>query len=333
MIASQGDGNPSRVAVVGVGAMGTNHARVFSEMPNVALVGVSDSNAESCEKAGSRFRVPAYSDYHRLLEQERPEIVSVAVPTSSHFKVANEIIERGIHVLVEKPLAFSVEEGCELVALTREKGVRLGVGHIERFNPVVTALKVRLGQGAIGRIFQVTVRRLGPLPERIGDVGVLLDMATHDIDLLFYLIGGEVANFSVETSRHRHHANEDIAAALFRFKNGVIGVLLENWLSPTKIRELSINGEGGMFVADLLTQDLCLYENDAMRGNPPEAASRGISIGNMIRYHLIREEPLRLQLQAFVDAVVHARPFLVEGEEGLKTLEMAIRLQEAARAE
>lgn len=328
---SQGNEKNMRAAVVGVGSMGFNHARVYSEISDVTLVGVADATPQQSEKVGARFHVPYYTDHLELAKNEKPDIVSVAVPTSLHFDVVSDLLKLGINVLVEKPLASDGEQGRQLIKLAHENGVRLGVGHIERFNPVVAALKDRIVNGEAGRVFQISIRRLGPLPPRIGDVGIILDMATHDIDLLHHLVDSDLVSFSVEASQTVHPAHEDIAAALFRFDNGVIGMILENWLCPTKVRELSVTGERGMFVADLLTQDLCLYINDAADQKSPEENLPGISIGNMIRYNMIREEPLRLELQAFAHAVANGTPFLIEGEDGLQTLEVALRLCDNAR--
>lgn len=328
---SQNNRSHLRVAVVGVGSMGFNHARVYSEMSEVKLVGVADSDAERREKTGARFRVPTFADHHKLLANARPDIVSVAVPTSMHYDVVAGLLAGGVHVLVEKPLAQTTEEGRKLITLARKNNVRLGVGHIERFNPAVSALKKRIDSGELGCVFQVSARRLGPLPARIGDVGVLLDMATHDIDLLNYIANSEMTDHSVVAAQCLHPAHEDIAAALFRYKNGVIGMIMENWLSPTKVRELSVTGERGMYVADLLTQDLCLYINDSADKNTGDDNVPGISIGNMIRYNITREEPLRLELQAFANAIINNEPFLVEAEDGLKTLEIALRLRDDAQ--
>lgn len=318
-----------RVAVIGVGAMGANHARVYAELPDVELVGISDMDKSTVERVAGRLNTKAFTDYRALLNEMRPDIVSAAVPTSLHFEVVSACIERGVHVLVEKPLAMSCAEGQAMIDAASAAGVHLGVGHIERFNPVIGALKERLDNNEIGRIFQITARRLGPQPNRIKDVGVLLDMATHDIDLFFYLIGEEIERATVEKAECIGRPNEDIATAMFRFRNGVIGVMLENWLSPTKVREITVNGEGGMYIADLLTQDLFFHMNAASPAAQPDDSASVMSIGNTIRYNLVHSEPLRNELSAFVNAVANGEKFLVGGEEGLRTLEMAIRLRDA----
>ncbi|MEQ8319672.1 MAG: Gfo/Idh/MocA family oxidoreductase [Rhodospirillales bacterium] len=318
-----------RVAVIGVGAMGANHARVYSEIPNVTLVGISDNDQDTSDRTGKRLNVPSYADYRTLLDTERPEAVSVAVPTSLHFEVVSACVERGIHVLVEKPLAMNVDEGRRLIDAANKMNVCLGVGHIERFNPVVKALKEKLEQKEIGRIFQITAQRLGPQPSRIKDVGVLLDMATHDIDLFYHLIDDEIMRASVEKAECIGRPNEDIATAMFRFNNGVIGVILENWLSPTKVREITVNGEGGMYVANLLTQDLFFHMNAAAQVSRVDDLSPVMSIGNTIRYNIVHAEPLRLELVAFIEAASEGKPFLIDGEAGLRTLEMAIRLRDS----
>jgi predicted dehydrogenase len=232
-----------KVAVIGVGAMGRNHARVYSEMPDVEMVAVSDTRAQQAEVVGRRFGVPAYTDYRVMLDERQPDAVTIAVPTTLHCEVASEAIRRRMHVLIEKPIAFSVEEGQDIIAAAQQAGVHLMIGHIERFNPAVVALKRKLAEGALGRVFQIDAHRQGPFPSRIADVGVVIDLAVHDLDVMRYISGAELVRVYAETERRIHSAHEDLLTGMARLSDGTIGTLTINWLTP-KIRELYVTGIG-----------------------------------------------------------------------------------------
>ena len=315
----------TRVAVIGVGAMGRNHARVYWEMGGVELVGVADVNAGLAEAVATRYGTRAYSDYRRLLDEQKPHAVTVAVPTEDHLAVALEVLQRGIHLLIEKPIAFTVDEGQRIVAAAEAAGVHLMVGHIERFNPAVVALKAHLAQGQLGRVFQIDARRQGPFPARVKDVGVVIDLAVHDLDVMRFVSGSEIVRVYAETERRIHSTREDLVVGLVRLEDGAIGSLAINWLTPTKIRELCVTGERGMFRVDYLTQDLCFFENASADGDGWEALHmlRGVSEGRMIRYVVAKQEPLRAEQEAFLAAVRGEGPVAVSGVDGLRALELA----------
>ena len=323
---------PLHAAVVGAGTMGKHHARLYADIEGVELVGVADPAPAVRAEVTRRYHVPGFADYCEMLEAVRPDIVSLAVPTRLHYPIASDLIERSIHVLVEKPIALTVEEGRALIEQAHARSVKLGVGHVERFNPAVTALKEHLDHGELGKVFQISVRRVSAFPSRVVDVGVVLDLATHDLDVMCYLTGAEVTRVSAEIGRQMGRATEDMLCGLLRFANGVIGLLHVNWLSPTKIRELMVNGERGMFVADYLTQDLHFYENDYGAGNWESLqVFRGVAEGRVIRYPIGRREPLQVELESFVRAVREDKPFPVSGEDGLRALALAGRLVEAGQ--
>lgn len=320
-----------RAAVIGAGSMGRNHARVYSEMDDAELVAVADPDADSLSKVAQRHHVRTYTDYHTMLEREQIDLVSVVVPTEYHYAVAHDTLSAGIPSLIEKPIAATVDEGAQLVALAQERGVLLTVGHIERFNPAIIALKGQLEKGALGKVYQIHVRRIGQFPARIKDVGVVVDLATHDLDIMHYLSDSCVSRLHAEIGRRLHTAHEDLLSAVLRFENDIIGVLDINWLAPTKVRELSVIGERGMFVANYLTQDLVFYENDsAPQGdNWHELAVMGVSEGRMIRFKVNKKEPLRQELDAFVAAVRTGSSAPVRGEDGLLALAVAQQLVES----
>ncbi len=315
----------TRVAVIGVGTMGRNHARVYWEMPGVELVGVADANPGAGEAVARRYGTRAYGDYRSLLDEQKPDAVTVAVPTVDHLRVALEVIERGIHLLVEKPISFSVEEGQQMIASAERAGVWLMVGHIERFNPAVIALKAHLASGELGRVFQIDARRQGPFPARVRDVGVVIDLAVHDLDVMRYVSGSEIVRVYAETERRIHSTREDLLTGLVRLGDGAVGSLTINWLTPTKVRELYVTGEGGMFRVDYLTQDLYFFENGTATGDGWEALHvlRGVSEGRMIRHVVAKEEPLRAEQLAFLAAVRGEATVAASGADGLKALELA----------
>ena len=314
-----------KVAVIGVGAMGRNHVRVLADMPDVQIVGVADADAEAAESVASRYRGVAYGDYAELLSEQEPDAVIVAVPTVDHLDVALNVIELGADLLVEKPIAFGIEEGKQIIAAAEQAGVQLMVGHIERFNPAVIALKKHLENGELGRVFQLDARRQGPFPARLKDVGVVIDLAVHDLDVVRFLTGAEIIRVFAETERRIHGSQEDLLVCLVRLNDGVVAALTINWLTPTKIRELYVIGERGMFRVDYLTQDLFFFENATASGSDWETLRvlRGVSEGRMIRHVVAKREPLRIELEAFLASVRGDAPNLVTGEDGLKVLELA----------
>ncbi len=314
-----------KVAVIGVGSMGRNHARVYSEMPGVMLVAVSDVYLETAQVVARRCGAAAYADYMQMLDEVKPDAVSIAVPTVHHLAVAKEVIKRGIHVLIEKPIAMEIADALEIIGDADYANVKLAVGHIERFNPAVIALKQHLAQGELGQVFQIDVRRQGPFPVRVQDVGVVIDLAVHDLDIIRYISGAEVVRVSAELDHRVHTHHEDTLSGLLRLDNGSIATLAINWLTPTKIRELLVTGEQGMFRVDYLTQDLYFYENATTCGPDWETLRvlRGVSEGRMLRHVVNKKEPLRAELDAFIAAVCGEAPVAVTGLDGLRALELA----------
>ena len=191
----------TRAAVIGVGAMGRHHARVYQEMPDVELVAVADVDPALAQEAARLRGAHAYTDHHAMLEKVQPDLVTVAVPTHIHFQVVLDALEAGCHVLVEKPIASTLEEGRRMIERAAELDRVLAVGHIERYNPAVIELKRRLDNGELGQIFQIHARRLGPFPQRVHDVGVVVDLVPHDVDIMRYLTGDKVQRMYAETQQ------------------------------------------------------------------------------------------------------------------------------------
>ncbi|HZO72860.1 MAG TPA: Gfo/Idh/MocA family oxidoreductase [Ktedonobacteraceae bacterium] len=318
-----------KVAVVGAGSMGMNHLRVLKEFPEeqVKLVGVAEAEEAILQRAVNRFQVAGYRDYQSMIEQLRPDLVAVVVPTHLHAEVASYLIEHRTHVLLEKPIARNVEEARALVRLAQRYNVKLAIGHVERFNPAIIEVKRRLSSRGLGQVFQLHARRLGPFPPRIRDVGVTLDLATHDVDVMRYLVDAEVCHVYAQTQRRVHTTCEDAILGMLRFSNEVIAMLDVNWLTPTKIRELAITGEKGMFLVNYLTQDVYFYEND-YSATSWEALRRltGVSEGTMTRLKVQKAEPLRLEYEDVLAAVRNDTLPTVSGEDGLAALQIASQL-------
>jgi len=322
-----------RTAVIGVGSMGKNHARVYSELMDTTLVGVADADETTANAVGKALRVNTYTDYHEMLEKERPEAVSIAVPTSLHLEVATACLETGAHILVEKPIAANLEEAEELIKRAKAAQRKLMIGHIVRFNPAIQALKEKLDNGYLGRIYQIFCRRTGPHPKRILDVGVVIDLAPHDIDTMRFLTGMEPLRVYSETENYANSSHEDSLLGTLKFPEGITAGLEVNWLTPIKVREVCVLGEQGLFRVDDLTQDLFFYENPDTSGEPWSLLKtlRGASDGTMIRFSIQRYEPLKAELQSFIDAILQDTDVPITGEDGLAALRLALALIESGQ--
>ena len=320
-----------RVGVIGLGTMGRHHVRILDDMDNVELVGVSDANPIALARVLQRRDYRGYSASDEMLTEQRPDLVVIAAPTSLHSEIAVSAMRAGAHVLIEKPIASTCAEARTIIDESKRLKRRVAVGHVERFNPAVVALKQRLADGQLGRVFRVHARRLGPFPDRIRDVGVVIDLATHDIDVARYLLGSEPTRIFAETAQHIHTDHEDMLSALLRFDDGVVVQLDVNWLTPTKIRELSVLGERGMFLCNYLTQELTLYRNADMR---PDAEARrhprAVTEGEAVSFPITQAEPLQLEMQSFIEAVRGEHPVEVDGEAGLRALHLAMSLVASA---
>jgi predicted dehydrogenase len=301
-----------RAGLIGLGAMGRNHARVLNQLDGVELVAVLDP----APGAVAPFGVPVVAELEQFLALGLDYAV-VACPTGLHEEIGLALADAGVHALIEKPLAPSVDAAQKLVDAYEAKGLIGAVGHIERYNPSLQSARTRLENGELGDIYQVVTRRQGPFPGRIADVGVVMDLATHDIDLTAWRSG-------------RPH--EDMVSAVARLGGGLVANHLVNWLSPMKERSTVITGARGSFVADTLTADLTFYANGAI-GAEWEAlrAFRGVSEGDMVRYAIPKREPLLVEHERFRDAVEGKDSDIVTLRQGMRTVEVAAALLRSAK--
>ena len=326
---------PLRAAVVGLGMMGRNHVRVWDEMvDDVELVAVADPDAAAVQRATTGRRARGFQDTERMLAEEAPDLVSIVAPTSLHLPVTIAALRAGANVLVEKPIAATRDEAIKMIEAAERAGRMLTVGHIERFNPAIRELQRRLAEGELGRIFQITATRLGPFPARIRDVGVVVDLAPHDLDVMRYLTGAEPIRIYAEAERRIHTQHEDLFIGTMKFANGVVGLLNINWLTPTKRRTLAVTGERGMYVADYILQDLVFYANDEAAGtwvNPGAGATvSSVAEGEMTRRAVRREEPLAVELREFARAVRDGGPPPVDPHDAMVALLLARKMVESA---
>ena len=318
-----------RAGLVGLGMMGRHHARVLASLDGVELVAVSDPMGDAHGVAGGR---PVFTSVKELIA-EGIDYAMVAAPTAFHEELALELAEAGIHAMIEKPLAVDTTAAERIASAFKAKGLVGAVGHIERFNPALQQLRARLDRGELGAVYQIATRRQGPFPARIADVGVIKDLATHDIDLTAWVARSPFASVSARTSHRSGRPHEDMVAAVGELENGIITNHLVNWLTPFKERLTVVSGEKGTFVADTLTADLTFYANASVDTEwDSVAAFRGVSEGDVVRFAFAKPEPLKVEHEAFRDAVLGvpgAIERIVTMEQGLATVEVASAMIES----
>lgn len=312
-----------RVGVIGLGSMGRNHVRVLGQLPLARLVGAVDPRGDELEALAPGATHP---DLDSLLK-EGVEAAIVAVPSADHAAVALRLAEAGIHVLIEKPIAADLESARAICAAFAGTGLVAGVGHIERFNAANQELRRRLEEGTLGSVIAISTERVGPYPLRVKDVGVVRDLATHDIDLVHWL-GGPIEALSAQVGYRMGGPHEDLVEVIGRLHNGAVVRISVNWLTPTKRRRLTVLGERGAMVADMLSSDLTHFTNAEVPMEWDQLQRlRGVSEGDSIRYALRKREPLMVELEAFCRAVRGEKDALVVTlEEGLEAVEAADRI-------
>src|SRR5437899_5921558 len=302
-----------RIGVIGAGVMGSNHARVLAGLRNIPLVGVVDPLPAHRTRAADLTNCRTFASLDELIAED-VDAVTVAAPTHLHHEIALACIARGIHILVEKPIASSVEEGRDIVAAARRAGVTLMVGHVERFNPTVEAIKDAISDEDI---LSIAITRVGPFPPRMSNVGVVIDLAVHDIDLIRWFTESDIAEVQPQLS-NAVAEREDIALLQFRTASGVLAHINTNWLTPFKARNVTIATRNKYIMGDLLTRQV----TECFGFQPDGSYSmRHLSVGHA--------EPLRAELQAFVTAIRDGKEPAVTGDQGVASLEIAIRCLES----
>jgi predicted dehydrogenase len=324
--------NELRIGLIGAGKMGSFHMESWERVPCARLVAVADIDADAARRHIARRPIEPFDDHRRLLERADIDAVCVCAPSEHHAPIVLDAIAAGKHVLVEKPIATTLQDGLRMAAAARVAGVKLMVGHVERFNPAVGKLAELISQRRIGRVFRAHATRVGPLPARIRDTGVAIDLATHDLDIMQFVLGLPITSIYAQGSRCVHPTQEDMIACLLRFgEDGPWGLLDVNWLTPEKRRELTVIGEGGMLSASYLTQDVWLTESSGAPTAWSELARiRGDAEGAAVRFALGRIEPLQAELEAFARCVLEDTPTPVSAEEGCRALAAALSVRDSA---
>ena len=317
-----------RAGLLGLGMMGRHHARVLRSLEGVELVAVADPGGDHFGAADGMEVLP---DVESLIAVGI-DYCMVAVPTASHDEVGLTLAAAGIHTMIEKPLARDVAGARKLAEAFEQSGLVAAVGHIERYNPSLQSLRTRLEAGELGEVFQIITRRQGPFPSRIADVGVVKDLATHDIDLTAWVAQQPYKSVAAQTAHKSGREYEDLVAVTGLLADGTVTSHLVNWLSPMKERVTVVTGDRGTFVADTLNADLTFHANGIVPTEWDDIARfRGVTEGDMIRYAIAKPEPLRTEHEAFRDAVLGRPADIVTMRQGLATVAVAEAVIESAR--
>ena len=317
-----------RGAVLGLGQIGRHHARLLQSSDRVTFAGAVDVAGDPYQAVHDPALI--HSSIGELRESGPLDFAIVALPTAEHRPAALELAGAGIHVLIEKPVAGSVEEAEQIIAACDGSGVKAAVGHVERYNPALRELRRRMSEGELGEIFLISTERVGPFPDRVRDVGVVMDLATHDLDLVHWLAGAPIDSLAAQTSRHMGRPHEDLVSITGRVAGGTVFTSVVDRVTPTKVRRTRVVGERGMLLADSLAADLTFFENAHVASQWERAQDlRGVAEGDMVRYALAKREPLLLELEAFLDWIEGGDPrdvvSLAEGLEAVRCAEAVLR--------
>lgn len=317
-----------RAGLIGLGMMGRHHARVLNSLAGVKLIALADPAGD----------VHGISGGHRVF-QSVEELIDcgidycvVATPTIFHEEIGLKLADSGVHALIEKPLAQNFESAKKLADAFSGRSLVGAVGHIERYNPALQEARKRIANGELGRIFQVTTRRQNGFPARISDVGVVKDLATHDIDLTSWITQQEYVWVQARIASRTGREHEDLISAIGQLADGTITSHLVNWLSPFKERVTVITGEQGAFVCDTLTADITFYANGIKENLWDEVANfRGVSEGDVIRFSISKPEPLLVEHENFRDAVLGKPSDIVTMSQGVNNVKVAEMMLQAAK--
>nr|WP_319373213.1 Gfo/Idh/MocA family oxidoreductase [uncultured Methanobacterium sp.] len=302
------------VGVVGVGAMGHNHVRVYTRLKNANLMAVSDLMKGTLAEVSKKYNTVGFVDYDNVLKMPEIDAVSICVPTTYHYEVVMSAIEQGKHVLVEKPIAFTLKEAKDMVRAARKEGVKLATGHVERFNPAVLEAKKLLREKLIGEVVSVSAKRVGPFPPRIKDVGVTIDLAIHEVDVMAYLMDSPVSKVYAHVgSRLEKCEYEDHAEIMMEFYNNAIGMLEVNWLTPYKKRQLEVTGTDGIISLDYIDQTVEIFGKNARNVRVPH------------------NEPLMVELDSFLNAIMLDEKPKITGEDGIHALKTVLAAMKSAK--
>ncbi|MCP5178523.1 MAG: Gfo/Idh/MocA family oxidoreductase [Pseudomonadales bacterium] len=317
-----------KYAVVGVGNMGKNHARSVHEMPGVELVAVADANFGAAEAVARVLGCQAFPDYLEMMDTLEIDAVSVCVPTSMHEQVGTQCMRRGKHILLEKPIAPTVEQGRALQAVARECNVQMMVGHIERFNPVVTRTRELLARGEIGSVVSLMARRVGVFPPQIKDANIAVDLAIHDLDIINLLLGELPDKVAVHKKRNHIEHREDSVEFFLQYPSASAYVQA-NWITPVKIRKLNITGTDGYLEMDYINQKIQFYKSHYEKYRERDGEIDGFSDyvlkymePELVEISVAKREPLKEEIRFFLEAIRDNHP--IDNEHAIEALRIAL---------
>ncbi len=322
-----------KVVVIGTGHLGKEHARIYSEIPEVSLVGVVDTNKDTGEAVAQRCKTRYYRSFKEILN--KVDVASVVVPTKSHYEIAKELLNNGIHVLVEKPMTGTVSEAEDLIKLGRQSSVILQPGYIERFNPALEAIK----KLDVSLKF-IECHRLSPFTFRSADIGVVLDLMIHDIDIILYLSKSKVKKIDA-VGVNVIADKEDIANARIQFENGCVANITASRVSFEPMRRIRLFSENSYISLDYQKQEALIYKKSPKltlksidienKGVSNITDLKNFSFGDMLKIERIKmnnQEPLRKELESFIDCVKNGKQPVVSGEEGIEAIKIADVIRE-----
>lgn len=314
-----------RAAVIGVGHMGQYHVNIYSELNDVELVGVCDASRERAEEIASKYDTDAYTDHNELLD--KVDVVTIAVPTSLHYEVSKPFIENGIHVLLEKPIANTLEEATELFELADSKLVHLQIGHVERFNGAVQEIKKVIKDPLV-----LEFRRVGPFTGRISDAGVVMDIMIHDIDIALNLIDSKVKSIKA-VGGQAYTDREDFASCQLLFENGCLANFISSRVTQEKVRTLAISQKDAYVFLDFNEQDIQIHRQAASHYfmSKEELLYKQESFIERIFVH--KGNPLKYEVQHFLDCSMRNADRHISGESELRSLKIALRVLDQIKGE
>jgi len=314
-----------RVAVIGLGNMGRHHVRVYSENPRVELVAVCDANAELGAQFSEKYHVKLYLDYKHLIDSNAVDAISIAASTKFHYDMAKYAIERGVHVLVEKPIADTIERANDLIALAKHHNVKLMVGHIERFNTAVQVVDALIKSGEVGVVKSISTRRVGGFPGQIKDANVLIDLAVHDIDIIHTLIGKSIPDkVMINSGKTVTDDRDDFADILLKYGD-VSAYVQVNWVTPCRIRTLTVTGDKGYIQMDYIAQTVTLFKSSVTKTtNERGEVTISLPITEGVSVDVPKKEPLATELDHFITCIQTNSSPIVSGENGRDALAIAL---------
>ena len=307
-----------RVGVVGVGHMGRYHVGLYRELPDVDLVGVADINHGRAHSTAQQYNTTAYTNYHDLIEEV--DAVSIAVPTSLHHPVARDFLDAGVHVLLEKPIAHTMEEARDLFDLAESRNMVLHIGHVERFNGAVQELKKIVQEPML-----IESRRLGPFVPRIKDDGVILDLMIHDIDIILGLVPSSIQRIQA-LGRSVYTGKEDLANVQICFQNGCIATLLASRTTEVKVRTMAITQPSAYILLDYTDQDIRVHRQASSEHIVARGTLRYKQESLIERIFVHKDNPLKLEIKNFIDSTIQQVSRVPTVAEELNSLQVALQV-------